>query len=80
MALGDVAVGLNTTEQVIATTYTAPNNPALTFSHPTIGSPLTIGDIPALQQKGIWFRRTVNAGAAAFANNTFSWTVEGESQ
>jgi hypothetical protein len=80
MALGDVAVGAGTTEQVIASENTTPNNPELTFSHPLIGSPLTIGDIPPLNQKGVWFRRTVNAGAAAYANNNFSWTVEGESQ
>lgn len=84
MALGYVAVGSNTTEQPVGTETTAPTIPvspfsALTFTHPTSATPLTIGDIPPLNQKPIWFRRTVNAGGGAQSNNTFAWAVEGES-
>jgi hypothetical protein len=77
MALGNVAVGTSS-EQTIANESTAPSSPSLTFSNPTSGSPLTIGNIPPGEHKGIWLRRTVNAGAAAFTNNQFSWIVEGE--
>jgi hypothetical protein len=77
MALGAVAVG-TTAEQTIANESTAPSSPTLSFSNPTSGSPLTIGNIPPGEHKGIWLRRTVNAGAAAFTNNQFSWMVEGE--
>lgn len=78
MAIGDVAVGTDTTEQT-TTAYSEPASPTLDFSRPTVGSPLVIGDIPNGQQVGIWIRRTVQAGAGAWTNNTFSWTVEGES-
>lgn len=37
----------------------------VTFSSPTSGSPLVIGDMAPGQVKGIWIRRTVTAGAAA---------------
>lgn len=74
----DTTVAINGTEQSIANESTAPSSPALSFSNPTSGSPLTIGNLGPGQHKGIWLRRTVNAGAAAFTNNQFSWIVEGE--
>lgn len=37
----------------------------VTFSSPTSGSPLVIGDLAPGQVKGIWLRRTVTAGAGA---------------
>lgn len=37
----------------------------VTFSSPTSGAPLTIGDMAPGQVKGIWLRRTVTAGAGA---------------
>jgi hypothetical protein len=81
MALGSIPVGSNTTEIVVGTetTVPAPGGVALVFTHPTASTPLTIGDIPPLNQKPVWFRRTVNAGGGAQSNNTFAWTVEGES-
>lgn len=82
MALNpNVGVGSNTTEFVIGTETTTPNPTPTTmvFSHPLSGTPLTIGDIPPLNQKGVWFRRVVNAGGGAQSNNTFAWAVEGES-
>jgi hypothetical protein len=77
MAL-DGTVAINGTEQTIANEGTEPSSPTLTFSNPTSGSPLTIGNIGPGQHKGFWLRRTVNAGAAAVTNNQFSWIVEGE--
>lgn len=74
----DGTVAINGTEQTIANEGTAPSSPTLTYSNPTSGSPLTIGNIGPGQHKGIWLRRTVNAGAAAVTNNQFSWIVEGE--
>lgn len=37
----------------------------VTFTSPTSGSPLTIGDMAPGTVKGIWLRRTVTAGAGA---------------
>jgi hypothetical protein len=39
----------------------------VTFTSPTSGSPLVIGDIAPGQVKGIWLRRTVTAGASGVA-------------
>lgn len=47
----------------IANESTAPAG--VTFTSPTSGSPLVIGDIIAGSVKGIWLRRTVTAGAGA---------------
>jgi hypothetical protein len=47
----------------IANESTAPAG--VTFSAPTSGSPLVIGDLAPGQVKGIWLRRTVTAGASA---------------
>jgi hypothetical protein len=53
----------------------------VTFSTPTtkaaglaLGSP----DIPAGQHIAVWFRRSVNAGAAAVASNSYAIRVEGD--
>lgn len=74
----DNTIAINGTEQTINNEESAPNDPALSFSNPTSGSPITIGNLGPGQHKGIWLRRIVNAGAAAFTNNQFSWIVEGE--
>ncbi|MET0419416.1 MAG: hypothetical protein ABW022_25665 [Actinoplanes sp.] len=47
----------------IANESTAPAS--VTFSSPTSGSPLVIGDMAPGTVKGIWMRRTVTAGAGA---------------
>jgi hypothetical protein len=61
IALADEAV--NSAMETIANESTAPSGP--TFSAPTEESPLSIGNIPAGQFKGIWIRRTIAEGAAA---------------
>jgi|Deesub1362B_J571_1020462.scaffolds.fasta_scaffold00499_24 hypothetical protein len=51
----------------------------VTFSHPTdYASGLVIGDLGPGQCIAIWIRRTVNAGAAAIASNSFQIKVQGQ--
>lgn len=82
MALGDVPVGTSPEQTVAFPGNNPPSSPALNFTTAATNSAtaLEIGNIPPGQHKGIWLRRTVNAGAAAHTNNQFSFTVEGESQ
>ena len=67
IALGSSAV--NGTEQTIANENTAPTG--VTFSTPSsLGTALSIGDIPAGQHKAVWIKRIVNAGAAAYNDDS----------
>lgn len=67
IALGSSAV--NGTEQTVANESTAPT--AVTFSAPANqGAALSIGNIPPGEHKAIWVKRIVNAGAAAYNNDT----------
>ena len=73
IALGSSAV--NGTETSVANENTAPSGP--TFSAPASeGAALSIGDIPAGQHKAVWIKRIVNAGAAAYNNDTATLTVK----
>lgn len=75
IALADEAV--NAAMETIADESTAPVGPV--FSHPSSkGTGLSIGNIPAGQFKGIWVRRTIDAGAAAAAADTGSIRCEGD--
>jgi hypothetical protein len=73
----DVAVGtaaINGTEQTIADENTAPTG--LTWSNvSTYATGLALGDIPFGQHKGIWFRRTLTAGASAFDSDSVIFEV-----
>ncbi|KZZ75251.1 hypothetical protein A3765_10535 [Oleiphilus sp. HI0130] len=77
-----IDIGLGTsaidgTEQTVANESTAPAG--VTFSAPaTLGAGLAIGDLTAGQHKAIWIRRTVNAAAAAYNNDTATINVGGE--
>lgn len=66
----DVGVGtsaVNATEQTVADENTAPAG--VTFAAAaTQGAGVVLGDIPAGQSRAIWIRRTVTAGAAAYAD------------
>lgn len=76
IGLGTSAIGVGD-EQLVANESTSPTG--VTFSRPTnSGTALVIGDIPPGQHKAIWVRRTVNAGAAAFTNNTYTLETECE--
>lgn len=67
IALGSSAV--NGTEQTVANESTAPT--AVTFSAPANqGAALSIGNIPPGEHKAIWVKRIVNAGSAAYNNDT----------
>ena len=67
IALGSSAV--NGTEQTIANENTAPTG--VTFSAPSsLGTALSIGDIPAGKHKAVWIKRIVNAGAAAYNDDS----------
>jgi hypothetical protein len=74
----DIGIGtsaLNATEQTIANKLTAPSG--VTFGPAASkGAGLALGDIPAGGSRAVWFRRTVNAGAAA-SNDTATPRVEG---
>lgn len=68
IAVADEAV--NVAMETIANESTAPVGPA--FSSPaTEGAGIAIGTIPAGQARGLWVRRTVNAGAGA-SDDTFT--------
>lgn len=77
-----VDIGLGTsaidgTEQTVANESTAPAG--VTFSAPaTLGAGLSIGDLTAGQHKAIWVRRTVNAAANAYNNDTATINVGGD--
>ena len=77
----DVAIGLgssaiNGTEQTVADESTAPTG--VSFSAPTtFAGGLAIGDLAAGAHKAEWVRRTVNAGAAAYADS-FTLRVQGD--
>jgi hypothetical protein len=63
-AIGLAAAGLNATETAVADENTAPAS--VTFSTPTTyAGGLAPADIPAGQHFGVWYRRTMTAGAAA---------------
>lgn len=67
IAIALAGEGLNGTAETVANENTAPVGEA--FSTPTTeGTGLNMGTIPAGQQYGLWFRRTVNAAAGASAD------------
>ena len=73
IALGSSAI--NGTEQTIANESTAPTG--VTFSAPASeGAALSIGDIPAGQHKAVWIKRIVNAGAAAYNDDSATIRVK----
>ena len=77
----DIAIGLgssaiNGTEQTVADESAAPTG--VSFSAPTtFAGGLAIGDLAAGAHKAVWVRRTVNAGAAAYADS-FTLRVQGD--
>jgi len=76
----DIGLGtsaLNGTEQTIANENTAPSG--VTFSAPAAASSaLLIGDMTPGQSKAVWIRRTITAGAQAYANDSMSLTIRGD--
>lgn len=69
--------GVASTIETVADESTAPSGE--TFSHPTtFAGGLTIGDLAAGEEHGIWVRRTVQAAAAAANANPYTLSVQGE--
>ena len=57
--------------QDVADEDTAPSSPALSFSTPlSLAAGISLGDVAAGAEARIWFRRTVDAGAAVAAADT----------
>lgn len=75
IGLGTAAI--SATEQTIADESTAPS--AVSFSAPaTQGAGLSIGDLTPGQFKAIWVRRTINAAASAYSNDSVTVDVGGD--
>jgi hypothetical protein len=78
----EIGVGtsaINATEQSVANETTAPAG--VTFAAAlTLATAVTLGDLAPGQSRAIWLRRTVSAGAAAIAADTFSVRVTGDTQ
>ncbi len=68
----DIALASEAVNTAIAQTLASETSTptGVTFSRVTTkGTGLSIGNIPATQMKGLWIKRTVNAGAAASADS-----------
>jgi len=73
IGLGTSAI--NGTEQTVADESTAPTG--VTFSAPTdYAGGLASADIPAGQHRSVWYKRIVNAAAAAIDSNSISLKVD----
>jgi len=71
----DVAIGVDSGTQTIANEGTAPNDPTITFTAPTSGSPLSLTDIAASGARRIWIRRTCGASAVNHNNDEFELAI-----
>lgn len=70
-----IAVGIDSGTQSIADEDTAPDTPTITFTHPLVGSKMTISNIAAAAGARLWVRRTISASATNYANDTVELTV-----
>jgi len=68
IAIGTAAI--NGTEQTIADENTAPTGVTWSTAAIDYASGLALGDIPFGQHKAIWFRRVINASAAAYNSDS----------
>jgi len=71
-----IAIGQDSGTQSIVDESTAPSAPVIVFSHPLVGSKMSISDIPAGSAQRLWFRRTIDPAAGNYANDLFQLTVE----
>jgi hypothetical protein len=77
VSIGLTAAGPNQTMETVPDEDTAPVG--VVFTAPaTKPVGLSMGTLPPGQRYGVWIRRTVNAGAAAYNNDTFTIRVEGD--
>lgn len=77
LALGLGSSAINATEQAVGDEQTAPDTVVFSAAANKAGG-ISLGSIPAGQSRAIWLRRTVSAGAAATASDTFTVRVEGD--
>lgn len=69
--------GIASTIETVADESTAPVGE--TFSHPTtFAAGLSLGNLAAGNEHGIWVRRTVNSSASAANANPYTLSVQGE--
>jgi hypothetical protein len=71
------AEAVNVTQATIANETTAPATVTFTNVAVSFATGLAVGNIPFSQFRGIWLKRVVNAGAAAFADSA-TWTAQGD--
>jgi hypothetical protein len=78
----DIALALEAIDVSMATIADESTAPAsVTFSHPnTKATGLSIGSLPAGSFKGVWIRRTVDAGAGAASGNQGGVRLEGDTE
>ena len=70
--------GLNATMETIADENTAPSGES--FSAPaTRAAALSMGNIPFGQKYGFWIRRTINASASAYDNDSVTIRIQVDS-
>ena len=72
----EIDIALDAGTQSIVDESTAPSSPALSFSHPAVGSKLSISDIAAAGAQRVWIRRTVTAAAGNLSNDAAILKVE----
>ena len=75
--IGLSAQGLTATATAVANESTAPAG--VSFSAPASkAAGLAVGDLAAAAYVGVWIRRTVTAGAAAYNSDTATLRIEGD--
>lgn len=62
----------NAALETIGSQTTAPASPVISFSQPTLETPITLPAIAAGQAIRVWIRWTVSAGSSAFPNDSCS--------
>jgi hypothetical protein len=72
----EIDIALDSGTQSVADENTAPSSPTLTFSHPAVGSKLSVSDISASGAQRVWIRRTVTAGAGNLSADSGTISVE----
>jgi len=78
LQIGLDLAGKNAAADTVADESTAPD-PAVTFSAPSdYAGGLSLGTLAQNDYYAIWVKRTVPASAAAYANDAFKLTLQGE--
>lgn len=77
-AIAVAAAGLNGTAELLGNESTAPTGGEVFTAPSSEGTAIALPDIPAGQHIGIYIRRTVNVGSAAYNNDGMTLRVKGE--